>query len=450
MNTSQHILRVFKDVSILGAGGKMGKGISLVVLQEMARTDAEHHANVNSGNFRLTFIDTRQEALDELRIYLRNQLVKYAEKNIISLRHYFYKRQDLLENGEMIDVFVQNALALCRFSTNLQDTKNSLLIFEAIFENIQLKEKVYNEILQHNPNNPLFFTNTSSIPIHIIDKHTNYTHQIIGFHFYNPPAIQKLVELIFAKNTSEKNQELAIELGNRFHKTLVTSNDVAGFIGNGHFIREGLFALRLLNEMQEKHGFQQSVYLINEITEKYLLRPMGIFQLIDYVGLDVFSMILNTMNTFIENEHLENEFVLELLENGVKGGQLDTGFQRNGFFEYEKNKIIGVLTNSQNTYETLESDWKTDFDNELETDWELPLWKELKRNHQKKELIANHFEELTEANDAYSLLAKRYLQVSSNIVANLVKNKVANSTEDVHKVLMNGFFHLYGIGNIKI
>lgn len=97
----------------------------------------------------------------------------------------------------------------------------------------------------------------------------------------------------------------------------------------------------------------------------------------------------------------------------------------------------------------MESDWKTHFDNELETEWELPLWKELKRNHQKKQLIANHFEELIEANDAYSLLAKRYLQVSSNIVANLVKNKVANSMEDVHKVLMNGFFHLYGIGNIK-
>ena len=129
---------------------------------------------------------------------------------------------------------------------------------------------------------------------------------------------------------------------------------------------------------------------------------------------------------------------------------MDTGFQRNGFFQYEKNKIIGALTNSQNTYETLENDWKTILDNELETDWELPLWKDLKRNRQKNEVITNHFEELTEANDAYSLLAKRYLQVSSNIVANLVKNKVANSTEDVHKVLMNGFFHLYGIGNIKI
>ncbi|MCP4520161.1 MAG: 3-hydroxyacyl-CoA dehydrogenase family protein [Cytophagales bacterium] len=449
MNIEQTIHQVLRNVSILGAGGKMGKGIALVVLQEMARIESEHYATLNTGNFRLTFIDTRSESLFELKNYLHEQLTKYAEKNIIAIREYFASRQDLVENGDIINYFVLNAINLCNFSTNLRDTSESLLIFEAIFENIDLKEKVYKEILTYNHHQPLFFTNTSSIPIQAICDRTNLHGKVVGFHFYNPPAIQKLVELIFTEDTSEDIKELAMGLGKRFRKTLVTSKDVAGFIGNGHFIREGLVALQLLEELQKEHSLAESIYLLNQLTASYLLRPMGIFQLIDYVGIDVFIMILNTMNAFIEKEELDNAFIKNLLANSVRGGQLDNGLQRDGFLQYTKGKVTGFLT-EDNTYQSLSEEQQSACDQLLTSHWEIPAWKSLTRNRQARELIQTHFKQVN-ANDSFaSTLAKRYITQSKNIVEGLVEDQVAQSKEDVHKVLMNGFFHVYGIGDLTV
>lgn len=449
MNTTQNIHQVLRNVSILGAGGKMGKGIALVVLQEMAKVEAEHYAALNTGNFRLTFIDTRSEALLALKNYLQEQLTKYAEKNIIALRSFFDDRKELVENGEMITYFVSNALNFCHFSTNLQDTSESLLIFEAIFENLALKEKVYKEILTYNHHQPLFFTNTSSIPIQAISDRTGLKGKIVGFHFYNPPAIQKLVELIFTKNTSEHIKELAIGLGKRFRKTLVVSKDVAGFIGNGHFIREGLIALELLEELQKEYSLAESIYVLNQLTSTHLLRPMGIFQLIDYVGIDVFIMILDTMNSFIEKEELDNTFIKNILAQEIRGGQLNNGLQRDGFIQYKKGEITGFLTDN-NTYEVLNAEQKEKLDQLLVSDWNIPAWKILKRNFQAKELIQAHFEQLSNDDSFSSTLIKRYITQSKKIVKNLVTDDVAQSKEDVHKVLMNGFFHVYGIGDLTI
>ena len=65
---------------------------------------------------------------------------------------------------------------------------------------------------------------------------------------------------------------------------VVPSNDVAGFIGNGHFMRDILYATREVEKLQKEFGFVEAIYAMNRISQDYLIRPMGIFQLIDYVG----------------------------------------------------------------------------------------------------------------------------------------------------------------------
>jgi 3-hydroxyacyl-CoA dehydrogenase len=176
---------------------------------------------------------------------------------------------------------------------------------------------------------------------------------------------------------------------------------------------------------------------------------MGIFQLIDYVGIDVFVMILDTMNTFIEEEYLDNVFIKELLTNTIRGGQLDNGFQRNGFLQYEKGKITGFLR-EDNTYQVLSKSQKEMCDELLVSDWDVPTWKDLKRNHQASKLINVHFERIKSDDSFASVLTRQYIIQSKKIISNLVENKVAQSKEDVHKVLMNGFFHVYGIGDLTI
>src|SRR6185295_16568588 len=101
-------------------------------------------------------------------------------------------------------------------------------------------------------------SNTSSIPIHLLASESGLKDQLIGFHFYNPPAVQKLVELIPQERAGEVADEVADEvlaisqeLAKKMNKIVVYSRDVAGFIGNGHFSREIALACRFVEELQK-------------------------------------------------------------------------------------------------------------------------------------------------------------------------------------------------------
>ena len=147
-----------------------------------------------------------------------------------------------------------------------------------------MKVKIFTQIKNNSKVDPWFFTNTSSIPITDLDEAAQLGGKVIGFHFYNPPAIQKLVEVIRAKGTLDEVNEFAMTYAKRLRKVVVPSNDYAGFIGNGHFMRDALYGIQQATNMTSDFGgFVQAVYAFNKVTQDYLVRPMGIFQLIDHV-----------------------------------------------------------------------------------------------------------------------------------------------------------------------
>ena len=62
--------------------------------------------------------------------------------------------------------------------------------------------------------------------------------------------------------------------------------------------------------------------MVNRVSQDWLVRPMGIFQLIDYVGIDVFQCILGVMNRFIDGEELHSDLIDELMKRGVRGSRI--------------------------------------------------------------------------------------------------------------------------------
>ncbi len=106
-----------ENVAVLGAAGKMGSGISLLLAQELGRTKL---APENKGKvYRLALIDRDEASLAGLMSYLRGQLLKMAEKSVPLLRQLYADRADLVENGEMIQQFVGDALSTLRPKTML-------------------------------------------------------------------------------------------------------------------------------------------------------------------------------------------------------------------------------------------------------------------------------------------------------------------------------------------
>jgi 3-hydroxyacyl-CoA dehydrogenase len=195
---------VLKHVGVLGAGGKMGSGIAILLLQEMAYLEAETTEEVGNGDFRLVLIDANEAALQNFAKEMKSYLIKYAERHINALRSFFASNAALISNFDIIQYFVDGAMRRVRFDTDPQAAKNSLLIFEAIVEDVETKVDVFSRLAKNISSDALFLTNTSSIPIHLLNEKARLNNRIIGFHFYNPPLVQKLVELIIPAHTHSR------------------------------------------------------------------------------------------------------------------------------------------------------------------------------------------------------------------------------------------------------
>ena len=431
-----------ETVAVLGAAGKMGSGILLLTAVEM--TDLKLKPENSGRNFLLYAVDVSEEGLTGLVQYLRVQVLKIAEKKTVQLRHLYKDRKDLIENSEIIQQYVNDVVSLVRPVTTLQSAYNCDIVFEAVSENPELKVKLLSGINENSKKSPWFFTNTSSVPINFIDKEAKLDGRILGFHFYNPPAVQKLVELIVTDNTQKDLIEFAHTYAKNLRKKIVPSNDFAGFIGNGHFMRDALHGITEAEKLAKENSFVESVYMMNKISQDFLIRPMGIFQLIDYVGIDVCQYIMQVMNPHLKDEDLHSDLLDKYISLGVKGGQKSDGSQKDGFLSYEKGKPVGVYDPDKKAYVPI-AEFQQSCDKKL---GDLPKaylpWKAVIGNAAKKDVLENYFSELQNLNTFGAGLAKQYAKRSREIGLKLVSDNVAKSEDDVNAVLLTGFYHAYG------
>ena len=431
-----------QNVSVLGAAGKMGSGILLLTVLEMA--DLSLQPENKGKHFVLNAIDVCSECLNGLLEYVKAQAKKNAEKNIVYLRKLYADRQDLIENGEIIDQYIWDVLKIIRPSVRLEAAYDSNIVFEAVIENPGLKTKLLSQIKQNASKDVWFFTNTSSIPIHELDEKAGLDGRLIGFHFYNPPAIQKLVELIKGEKTLDEIKDFALEYAKRLRKVVVESNDFAGFIGNGHFMRDALHAIKEVERLSADMPFTEALYAVNKVSQEYLVRPMGIFQLIDYVGIDVCQYIMSVMNPYLPDEDLHSDLLDKMMDMGVKGGQNHDGSQKDGFLKYEKGKITAVFDPEKKEYISLD-EFAVKVDEKLgKAPENLVAWKKVIRMKNKDEVLKKLFDEIATMDTLAADLAKRYMQESRRIGQLLVDMNVAKSAEDVNTVMMTGFYHAYG------
>jgi 3-hydroxyacyl-CoA dehydrogenase len=426
-----------RNVAVVGAAGKMGRGIALLLLQEIALQELLHTGKIGGGGWRLNLIDANEEGFPPLSHYLRTQLVKFAEKNINALRGGYSRNGTLVSNEEMIQAYVSGAMDLVGTGIDIQGAKNAHLIFEAVIEDVDLKTDLFRQLKKICSADTYYFTNTSSIPIKVLNERAGLKDKIIGFHFYNPPAIQRLLEIIPEENTDGQLVKCAEELAQRLKKRVIYSKDVAGFIGNGHFMREILFAEAMVQDLKKCHSEEEAVFIVEKVTHDYLLRPMGIFQLLDYVGLDICQHVLEIMRTYIKGEKFEEMLVGAYLKAGIKGGQFADGAQKDGIFQYHHHGLKSIFSLTTKNYQTLPS---------IDGFGTIPSglsWKQLQKDKDKEQKIREYFKRLPHEESLGAKLAIQFLERSAAIEEKLVKDGVAKNIQDVNTVLKEGFYHLY-------
>lgn len=435
-----------QNVAVIGAAGKMGSGIAALLVREMALLKLK--PEFKEVPFHLHLIDNNPAALPGLHSYLHGQLVRVGEKAINQLRAAFADRSDLVENGDVIQEFVTLAESIILPGTAFEGARDARLVFEAVSENVDLKSKLLTSLKNICGDETWFLTNTSSIPIHVIDEQAGLDGRIVGYHFYNPPVVQKLLELIPARKSRPELIEQSKDLAQRLGKIVVPANDIAGFIGNGFFLRDGLFALSEVERLQEEEGWSetQALYAMNRVTQEWLIRPMGIFQLIDYVGVDVFRSIMKTMDHYIENAEFRSELLDDLVARNITGGQHANGSQKDGILAYQKGRPVAIYDRWHNDYRQIDADgWSGETDHrlgDLPASWKA--WKVLLTSARREEMLAGYFRDLHAASNVGCILGQRTLRHARDIGIKLKQDGVADKIEDVNQVMTNGFYHLYG------
>jgi enoyl-CoA hydratase / 3-hydroxyacyl-CoA dehydrogenase len=170
--------------------------------------------------------------------------------------------------------------------TPVVDLKEALkgtdLLVEAVPEDMELKKKVYAEVDMYAEDKTLYASNTSTLPIGEMASLTSRPSRFIGLHFFNPPQLMPLVEVIPGHLTSSETVNLSLDLIRNIGKEpVLCKKDVVGFIVNRIFIpliHEAAYCLD-----RDKAEMTQ----IDSAVKFKMAFPMGIFELADYTGLDV-------------------------------------------------------------------------------------------------------------------------------------------------------------------
>lgn len=209
-------------------------------------------------------------------------------------------------------------------------------------------------------------------------------------------------------------------------------------------MRDIIHAATEVERLKSQYGFVEAIYMINKVSQEYLVRPMGIFQLIDYVGIDVCSYIMSVMNQYLPEDNIVCPLLNEMLSLGIKGGQYADGSQKDGFLKYEKGKITAIYDLTSKQYVAIEQ-IQAKADALLgEKPVNVVAWKSVVAAKDRNVILQNYFNELHKMNTLGAELARAYGSKSKAIGKYLVSSGVAKSEEDVNKVLMTGFFHAYG------
>ena len=170
--------------------------------------------------------------------------------------------------------------------TPVVDLKEALkgtdLLVEAVPEDMELKKKVYAEVDMYAEDKTVYASNTSTLPIGEMASLTSRPSRFIGLHFFNPPQLMPLVEVIPGHLTSSEIVNLSLDLIRNIGKEpVLCKKDVVGFIVNRIFIpliHEAAYCLD-----RDKAEMTQ----IDSAVKFKMAFPMGIFELADYTGLDV-------------------------------------------------------------------------------------------------------------------------------------------------------------------
>jgi 3-hydroxybutyryl-CoA dehydrogenase len=285
-------------VGVLG-GGLMGHGIAQIT------AEAGHEVVLRERD---------EERVERASARIEKQLARAVEK------------------GKKEQADADAARDRIEITTDYGALADSDLVIEAITEDLQKKLEMWAEVDAVVKDGAVFATNTSSLSVIDQAASTKRPDRFVGLHFFNPPQLMPLLEVIQTVTTDEESLRTGFEFGEKLGKTCVHAKDKTGFIVNRLLVPYMLDAIRAY---EEGAG---SIEQIDAAMKAGANHPMGPFTLLDFVGLDTTKAIADIMF----DEYRERRFAAPpTLRKMVSAGFFGRKSGR-GFYDYSGEKPVAA------------------------------------------------------------------------------------------------------------
>ena len=276
-----------KTIAVIGAG-TMGSGIAQVAAQ---------------AGYKTILFDVNQAAIEKGKASIEKNLQGAVEKNKMTAG----------QKNEVMNHLHFTGL----FSDLVAD-----VFVEAILENLQVKQELFQNLAKQNADDVILASNTSTIPITQIAKGVSNPERVIGMHFFNPPHLMKLVEIISGEKTNQQTTDLSFQLAVQWGKVAVHAKDRPGFIVNRigkmyhteplHLLEKNIADVETIDALMEASGFK-----------------MGPFRLIDLIGVDANLNVTKSLYALLQHEKFKPSNIQQkLVDEGKLGRKSGEGFYK--------------------------------------------------------------------------------------------------------------------------
>ena len=279
-----------KKIAVLGAG-LMGHGIAQVASQV--------------GGYDVSLLDVKQEFLESGMSMIRDSVSKFVSKGVIG-------------QGD-----AEKVLSRIRPTLDLKAAvQGAQLVIEAATENPDLKLELYRRVSERLEPDAVLASNTSSISITLLGSATRQPESVVGMHFFNPPQLMPLIEIVRGAKTSDVAVSVVREVAASMKKeTVLCKKDSPGFIVNRILVPALNEATFLVDEgVADPEDIDKAVRL-------GLNWPMGPLRLLDYVGLDTTLSISEVfMEEFEDSKYRPSPLIKQMVRAGMLGRKSGKGF----------------------------------------------------------------------------------------------------------------------------
>jgi 3-hydroxyacyl-CoA dehydrogenase len=197
-------------------------------------------------------------------------------------------------------------------------------VIEAVPERMEIKKKVFSELDANTPGHAILASNTSSLSISEMGSATSRPDKVVGFHFFYPASVMRLIEVVEGEETSEQTMQTAVNFVQRIRKMAIRCNETPGFVVN-----------RILNSAASeiwryKDESGRSAEEIDKEIADSKVTPMGPFFLSDLLGLDTVLHVAKHLKASYGDRFYVSPEMKELVEAGNYGQKTGKGFYDHG------------------------------------------------------------------------------------------------------------------------